>query len=98
MEITIETRRESFEAVKATAKQRRAIILEILNGKELTASEIAEELHARRITPSCERNYAAPRLTELKEEGRVKAIGKKLCQKTGRNVSVWAIDENFKVM
>jgi hypothetical protein len=39
---------------------------------------------------SGERNFAAPRLTELKEAGSVVATGKKICGKTGRNVTVWA--------
>ena len=89
MSITEETRRESHEAVKPTAGQRRAVILNILGDREMTANEIAETLYAKGITPFYERNFAAPRLTELKAEGKVKTVGKKLCPKTGRKIAVW---------
>ena len=91
MTITVETRRESFHAVKPVIGQRRKIILEILHGRQMTANEIAQELFNMGITPFYERNFAAPRLTELKAEGKVKAIGKRYCEKTGRTIAVWAI-------
>jgi hypothetical protein len=90
MSVTTETRRESYEAVKPTTQKRRAAVLEVLGDKEMTATEIAEALYARGDTKSAERNYAAPRLTELKAEGKVKTVGKRFCGKTGRNIAVWA--------
>jgi len=87
--ITQETRRESYEVVKPTAHQRRAVILEILGDREMTANEIAETLYKKGITPFYERNFAAPRLTELKAEGKVTTVGKRLCNRTGRMISVW---------
>ena len=89
MSITQETRRESYDAVKPTSQQRRVIILEILGDREMTANEIAETLYSKGITPFYERNFAAPRLTELKAEGRVEVVGKRLCGKTGRKIAVW---------
>ena len=92
MDIPKETRRESYDAVLPTAELRRNIILDILRGHGgMTAQEVADELHRRGCTPSNERNFAAPRLTELKEAGKVEATGKKICGKTGRNVTVWAV-------
>ena len=89
MDIPQETRRESYDAAKVDAAARRRIILEILSGSAgMTAREIAVELRRRGITPSDERNYAAPRLTELKKAGKVFAKGKKICAHTGRNVAV----------
>lgn len=90
MGITEETRRESYESVKPDAQKRRQVILDVLGDREMTANEIAEELHAKGITPFYERNFAAPRLTELKADGKVRTVGKKYCEKTGRMIAVWA--------
>jgi len=89
--ITAETRRESYGAAQHDAAARRRVILDILaNSSGMTAREIAGELHRRGITPTDERNYSAPRLTELKDAGKVHVIGKIICAHTGRNVAVWA--------
>ena len=91
--LTQETRHESFETVKQDAAARRRVILEILteHGGGMTAREVAGELHRRSITPTDERNYAAPRLTELCDAGKIHAVGKKLCAHSGRNVAVWSV-------
>ena len=90
-----ETRRESYGAAQQGAAARRRVILEILNahGGGMTAREMAGELHRRGITPTDERNYAAPRLTELCRAGKIAITGKKPCPQTGRNVAVWAVKE-----
>ena len=95
MDIPQETRRESYEAVKPDAAARRRVILEILaeNKNGMTAREIAGELHRRGITPTDERNFAAPRLTELYKEGKVIFTSKKLCPLTRRYVAVWTVKE-----
>ena len=92
LDILQETRRESFEAVKQDAAARRRVILEILTEKGgMTAREVSAELFRRGITPTDERNFAAPRLTELKEAGKIVVVGKKQCAHSGRNVAVWAV-------
>jgi predicted HTH transcriptional regulator len=91
MSITEETRRESYHAVLETLTERQKAVLQVLKERgDLTAQETAAELHRRRLTPADERNFAAPRLTELCEMGLVAAVGKKKCYKTGRNVTVWS--------
>jgi signal recognition particle subunit SEC65 len=90
LNITSETRRESYHAVKPDAQRRRQVILDILGDREMTATEIAEALFQKGITPFYERNFAAPRLTELKKDGKVITTGKKYCEKTGRMIAVWA--------
>ena len=91
MEIPKETRRKSHRAVLPDVAARQAVVLGILCERGgMTAQEIAAELHLRGLTPTDERNFAAPRLTELRDAGKVEAIGKKPCGKTGRNVTVWA--------
>ncbi|HBL84344.1 MAG: hypothetical protein A2Y17_05055 [Clostridiales bacterium GWF2_38_85] len=89
--ITKETRRESYHVVLATLTERQKTVLAILQEcGDMTAQEIASELHSRGITPPDERNFAAPRLTELADTELVQAVGKKLCGKTGRKVTVWS--------
>ena len=90
--ITKETRRESYNAVLPTLNERQETVLQILkdNG-DMTAQEVAAELHRLGITPTDERNFSAPRLTELSDMGLVKAVTKKICGKTGKTVSVWAV-------
>ena len=83
----LECRAESHEKVD---KQRRYNqILGILKDKELTALEVASEMYQRGYTKDPDRNNAHPRLTELMYKGKVEIIGKKKCEYTGRNVSVY---------
>ena len=92
--ITKETRRKSYNEVLLTLNERQKTVLKVLKtGGEMTAQEIAAELHRLGITPTAERNFSAPRLTELSDMGLVKAVGKKKCEKTGKTVSVWAVVE-----
>lgn len=89
---TFETRGESELSVNK--KMRYMQILEILaDGKEMTAKEIAVEMCDRKYIPTSERNFAAPRLTELCIKGIVEPIGKKKCQWTNKMVAVYKIRE-----
>ena len=90
MSITDETRRQSYGTVLPITAVRKRIIITILNEcGQLTAREIAIELLRRGIAPSEERNFTSPRLTELRADGKVYEAGKKVCQITGRLVTVW---------
>lgn len=89
MSITTETRAEGYEFAKTKQAIRAEIILEILDDGPKTASEIVKELLDRGIVKYYNRNFVAPRLTELKEEGRVEVIGKRPCIMSGKNVAVW---------
>jgi len=91
MDITKETRRESYQAVLPTVTVRQTAVLKILQEwGDMTAQEIAYILHWSGLTPDDDRNYAAPRLTELKQAGEVRTVGKKKCSRTGRTVTVWS--------
>ena len=91
MDIPKETRLDSYEQTIPIAEIRKKMILDLLhNHNGLTAQEIAVVLHSRGHIPSDERNYTAPRLTELREAGKVMPTGKRQCAKTGRKVTVWA--------
>lgn len=62
--------------------------------KGLTAKEIAVRMWRRRLIPDPERNFTAPRLTELCTKGEVEAIGKKICEYTGKKVTVYALRDD----
>lgn len=86
--VTPDTRGEAYEAVDKETRYKQ--ILEILDGEQLTAKEIAVIMCQKGYTPTDERNYTAPRLTELSQVGIVEPIGKKRCQYTGKTVAVYA--------
>ena len=77
---------------KVDKKKKYSQILEILSGgKEMSAKEIAVEMWNRGYIPSSERNYAAPRLTELCCKGVVEPCGDQICQYTGHTVTLYKI-------
>lgn len=89
--ITTETRQMSFEDIKPKRKKRYEQILDRLMTGVKTAKEIAVELFELEQIPSTERNYTAPRLTELEKMELVETIDKKKCQYTGKTVAVYEI-------
>lgn len=80
--ITKETRQEAYITRPVT---RAGDILRVLDGREMTAREIAYELGFT------ERNAAAPRLTEMRAKGIVEVSGKKKDNVTGKNVALWRV-------
>lgn len=86
-QITIETMTMTHETVD---KQKRySQILECLGGGAMTAKELAVEMFRRGYTPGTERNFTAPRLTELSQQGVVEPVGKKKCDYSGKMVAVY---------
>ena len=86
--ITQTTRQMSFDDIQDKSKIRYIQILNRLD-KPKTAKELAVELFELGFIPSTERNYTAPRLTELERMGMVEAIDKKKCEYTGKTVAVY---------
>ena len=86
---TKETRRESYEAVLPKVKDRARLILETLGDKEMTVSEITEELVSSGKIPYFNRNYVAPRLTELKDMGIVETCGRKKATRSDATEAIW---------
>ena len=85
---TKETRRRSYDAVLPKRAARCRLILETLGNRELTASEITEELVAAGRIPYFNRNYVAPRLTELKEIGILCKLIRTELEKVGTTIMV----------
>lgn len=90
--ITQTTRQMSFDDIQDKAKIRYIQILNRLN-KPKTAKELAVELFDLGFIPSTERNYTAPRLTELEKMGYVKVTGKVKCEYTGKTVAEYEITQ-----
>ena len=86
---TLETRQLSFTDIQDKKKKRYEQILNRLSNREMTAKEIAVEMFELGMIASAERNYTAPRLTELEQMGYVEVIGKKKCEWTGKMVAVY---------
>jgi hypothetical protein len=85
--ITKETRAESLNELDKTKRYEeiRYALKNEING--LTARELAKKLGSE------ERNYVAPRLTELTRKNEIKVISKRYDKKTKRNVAVYALND-----
>lgn len=87
---TRETRRQSYDAIIPKRGKRCRLILETLGDRRMTASEITEELVQTGRIPYFNRNYVAPRLTELKEMGVVETVGRRKATRSDVTEAVWA--------
>ena len=86
----LDTRGESYEQLDS--RKRYSQIIECFEEcPEMTAKECAVMLMDKGYIPTSERNFTAPRLTELSKMGVVEPIGKKMCQYTGKTVAVYAL-------
>ena len=75
-------------------KKRYEQIIECLTEKpNQTAKEIACMMIVKGYVPYADRNFTAPRLTEMFHDGRVEIVGKRECKWTHRMVSVYALRE-----
>ena len=88
--ITLSNRAEAHESVD---KQKRyEQIIECLNERpKMTAKQIAVMMFEKGYIPNTERNFTAPRLTELSQQGVVEPIGKIKCEYTGKSVAVYQL-------
>lgn len=90
---TLETQAEAGEQVNKNLRYKQILDVMGHNPDGLTAKEIAVEMYRRGDIPTSERNFTAPRLTELGRRGTVEPIGKKICSYTGKKVTVWGLCE-----
>lgn len=93
---TLECRSDSHE--KLDKARRRREILFIMkdvsgNNRIMTAMEVASELHIHGFVSRLDRNNAAPRLTEMCQDGTIDVVGKKKDQWTGKMVTCYQIRE-----
>ena len=86
--ITLETRSVSHDSVDK--KKRYKQIIECLQEcPNQTAKEIAYMMAEKCYIPTSERNFTAPRLTEMSKMGIVEPVGKKRCNWTRKTVTVY---------
>ena len=82
---TLDTRGESHEKVNKI--KRYSQIIECLR-------ENAVMMNEKGYIPTTERNFTAPRLTEMSQLGIVEPIGKKTCKYTKHKVTVYLLRES----
>lgn len=66
-------------------------VIECLKEHPMTAKEVSVRMREKGCIPTAERNFAAPRLTELMNMGVVEPIGKKKCTYCHKMVTVYAL-------
>lgn len=86
---TKQTRKASYNAVLPKVKDRSRLILETLGSREMTVSEITDELVTAGKIPYYNRNYVAPRLSELKDMGVVETCGRRKSTHSPATEAVW---------
>ena len=86
---TRRTRRASYDAVLPKVKERSRLILDTLGNRAMTVSEITDELVERGEIPYYNRNYVAPRLSELKDKGIVETCGRRKSTRSSATEAVW---------
>ena len=93
--VTPSTRAEAHETIDKQKRYRQ--ILECLYEAKrlglagLTAKECAVMMMQKGYIPTSERNFSAPRLSEMAQEGMVEPVGKTICKYTGKKVAVYAL-------
>lgn len=88
---TLETKAEANATIDRNLRYRQilAVLREHRGG--MTAKEIAVAMYHKGEIPTTERNFTAPRLTELGKRGDVEPVGKTTCFYTGKRVTVWGL-------
>lgn len=88
---TLETRAEAHEQVDK--RKRYSQIIETMSESNfpMSAKEIAVVMANKGYIPTSERNFVAPRLSEMMEEGIVEPVGKIKCAWTGKKVTIYKL-------
>ncbi|HIQ93633.1 TPA: hypothetical protein IAB29_00675 [Candidatus Ventrenecus stercoripullorum] len=87
----METRKESEETVNKQLRYQQIIEILTESKEPLSAKEIAVEMYKKHYVPTSERNFSAPRITELLNQGIVDCVGKKVCEYTHKSVGVFEL-------
>lgn len=91
--VTLNTRHDSHDVVDKERRYKQIVEIMKEHSEPMTAKEISVAMWIRNYTPTSERNFAAPRLTELSQKGVVEPIGKTKCKYTGKTVAVYHLIE-----
>lgn len=96
--ITFMTRHKSYKDMQEHLSDRHKQILEILENKEMTTREIAQELYNKHYTNTADVNNARLRVTELESLGFVITDKTKKCNVTNKEVAVYRKATEFEKM
>ena len=96
--ITFMTRHKSYKDMQEHLSERHKHVLEILQDKEMTTREIAQELYKRHYTNTADVNNARPRITELESLGFVTSDKSKKCNVTNKEVAIYRMTTDFEKM
>lgn len=83
------SRKEAWDKIHIKENDRRRVVLEVLGDKEMTVSEMVEALMEKGVIKYPNRNYVAPRVTELKEMGVLVQAGTRRSTISNTNETVW---------
>lgn len=90
MNITEETRREAYYESREDACTRRKLVYQALkDAGPMTVDELVGHLILAGYMRVYDRNYVAPRLTELKRDGLVETNGTRESARSGKKTAVW---------
>lgn len=92
--ITLSTRAQAHDTVDKQKRYQQ--IIECLQVKPMTAKEIAVMMFQKKLIPTSERNFTAPRLTEMSQNGIVEPFAKTKCEYTGKTVAVYRLRQEKK--
>lgn len=84
--ITFTTRMLANEEVPRKVRYTQIVKILKANKEPMTAKAIAIEMFKKNLIPSDERNFVAPRLTELSRKGIVEPVDKVYCDYSGKLV------------
>lgn len=84
-----DNRRKAWDGIHPKENERRKLVLDILGDNEMTVSEMVEELLKQGKIAYFNRNYVAPRVTELKDMGVICAAGSRMGTRSNRMETVW---------
>lgn len=87
---TYDTRHDSHITVDKS-KRYKQIMECFTEHPTMTAKECAVRMCEKGYIPTSERNFTAPRLTEMSQQGIVEPVGKKKCKYTGKMVAVYGL-------
>lgn len=88
--VTEQTRREAYEAIKPKMAPRQSMVLELfLSGGEYTVDEAVDKLWKGGLIAYPDRNFVAPRITELLHRHRLEVAGKKKSPRSTRQVAIF---------
>ena len=83
------SRKEAWDRIHIKENDRRRVVLEVLGDKQMTVSEIVEALVDNGTLKYPDRNYVAPRVTELKDMGVLVQAGTRRSTISNRTETVW---------